>query len=1651
MRAVLLIALFVSSVSATIYMRDTFEDSILDGWTIQGIVQPMIDPPPNKWWPPYNESINPEFSRLQYHCAVSMSVEDFNPTEISNASHAFPDIPDPGVPEYIVEFYFHFLQGEDQDFNNFWLYKPTPLLGFSADIQLKVSWSSKWGAQLCVYDRDGEHWYPQFFRPDTTCEFDYGKATGIGPWEGLTIFPIERWYRIQIHKVHCDTVVLYVNGDTIGVYKSLSYSERPASFLVGTENYTDNGRGIFDDYIITTIPVGVHPRLFFHDSDIDSLRARRYDNSSTIPRTPKFYWDNIMYESWRWNKQTREFYVPGQNPLDFPYLDPGPDATLYLRDFWMTGGGEDRATRSAWLRYECISFRWLINELDGTHQPDTSYLNWCRKSMNSFVNWNTWRMPLETRPLLLFMRARLGQGIAMAYDLIFDSLSNYEKMSIQNGLITQGIEPGYQCFKFSTWGDPWIPPRYAQYIFNDAHSAGTIALVIDDDSIRKFYADFAEAIQESIFTGVAINNLTPFFDSTGAYLGGSIPYGGWEIANFVHFWEANRVSRNRNIYQLPSPYYDRFFYHPIHRLHLLCPGKNWDVPFGDICGGIWMGPWLHMYPYISNLLNSQGQWFFKRLYSYPLDFGEFESDQWTKVLPFITMDDELPTQRPEPFLLGYNHGNQWISFRTGWGVEDAMSVNDSNEVALAIEVLKRPGGHAHESRNNFVVGTNGAWVIDDYGEHQVHTGGWVAHSAHHNVIHVDSIWDPRPCPQSDPKFDNDYGQQRGHHDKPGIFRAFFSNNVYAYSASDAAVIPETAPTGVYIRMSKFLRKIVFTQDGFAVMKDEVRSEDGVAARKFLWLIHRRNNPSLIYGDSLIYIEDTLQIKFFSPAQRELVPFEVNTWGYGGVHDTSHTLGIYAANSTNAVQTEFLCVISPKRVNDPSWPPVIARLEGMGWMGEIAMLGARINSNWAVLYSTGQDQEIWYVEYPFNITEDTPAGVNNVLCDLKPDGYYNVYVDYQYYTYFYSSSAGTGNFYLYLDPGNHLIQVYALDPYFYMTAYGNSRKVQRDYDNGLHLAYTDTGSVTSSVYYRYSSNLGQSWITRKVDTGEYPAIGVGKNGKNISLAWLGLDKQSLLYAYRKDSVWSKTCSLRINSPSMVKASCPSLSFCADTVHIGCEVVQRLNGDEFQFSILYLKFPFDKPDEINQEIVDSWEKSLMSTKDIISPSIAIDFQNRPYLVWDRPTENKLSSPDVFYGFKENLTTADVSNSQWFKMNISNSPDSSLAPVIDCYGGSVTALWNEKTSSGSHLLRKIFYPGMKQWIITDTVHSTPNLLKSNTVRRNGFALWQEERQEKFNNPDTNIIFGRTWNALNKRWLPVERWSGDKNCLFPHEETFQDVDSTYFFGVWTGIRGASANLEQKLKTKPSKEIALPYYYLSLGDTTPFTIFRDGWMVTDSLRVDYGRDSLVYFLPVMDSTAKCKLVIEFYYKENSLTDDAVGSNNEDANTCWRVSLDVDNIMHRQLTLNPGQVNRIEDWVPAAVNQDGKARIKLSKISGDYVPCHRIVWYQYERIKTFRLAGRNGTQEREINEIPLRFFLSDAKPNPFNRQATIEYGLAHPSRVRIRAYDVTGRVVSVLRSEHQTAGIYQLHWDAKELASGVYFLELEAGEFLERRKSVLLK
>jgi hypothetical protein len=124
----------------------------------------------------------------------------------------------------------------------------------------------------------------------------------------------------------------------------------------------------------------------------------------------------------------------------------------------------------------------------------------------------------------------------------------------------------------------------------------------------------------------------------------------------------------------------------------------------------------------------------------------------------------------------------------------------------------------------------------------------------------------------------------------------------------------------------------------------------------------------------------------------------------------------------------------------------------------------------------------------------------------------------------------------------------------------------------------------------------------------------------------------------------------------------------------------------------------------------------------------------------------------------------------------------------------------------------------------------------------------------------------------------------------------------------------------------------------------------------------------------------------------------------------------------------------------GNNEIKLSSTSGGI---------GLDKVGIFSV-GSLSTNNEITNRID-GYTLSQNYPNPFNPSTTLNFSIPVASNVQLNVYNLLGQKVATLIDGPRLAGQHQVRFDARNLASGVYFYQIQAGDFTMQRKMTLIK
>lgn len=93
----------------------------------------------------------------------------------------------------------------------------------------------------------------------------------------------------------------------------------------------------------------------------------------------------------------------------------------------------------------------------------------------------------------------------------------------------------------------------------------------------------------------------------------------------------------------------------------------------------------------------------------------------------------------------------------------------------------------------------------------------------------------------------------------------------------------------------------------------------------------------------------------------------------------------------------------------------------------------------------------------------------------------------------------------------------------------------------------------------------------------------------------------------------------------------------------------------------------------------------------------------------------------------------------------------------------------------------------------------------------------------------------------------------------------------------------------------------------------------------------------------------------------------------------------------------------------------------------------------------------QLTEFVTRFELSQNYPNPFNPTTNINFSIPGSANVTLKIYNDLGQELITLINGNLNSGSYKVDWNATEYTSGVYYYKIQAGEFIQTRKMLLIK
>ncbi|WP_158289613.1 heparinase II/III domain-containing protein [Paenibacillus flagellatus] len=411
-----------------------------------------------------------------------------------------------------------------------------------------------------------------------------------------------------------------------------------------------------------------HPRLYFTPDDVPALKARAADTASApFGSTGKQLWDAIRSNADLYMTETSfslSYYGGKIVTYPLPPVQPGPIPNPPGFDspypYWTA------MSKAVQDRLEALSLAYTVT-------GDTAYADKARQYLLSVAGWNAWTDP--TYPCGGFTcldTAHLTFGTSMAFDLLYDRLTDQERTLVMNALETKGLLPLYKDARSKI--DHNIQSLRVSALGSGAavllgHSPNANAYLTRAMDYYRWYLDerMSSGKQEGmLYTSYATDNMIKAFD------------------------HIDRVTGVRELAE--HPFLNDFLVR--WAVYALAPGGTGLANFSDASAANYFG--LTMNVLNAWLSNGQAGWYLKETKS---AVGGVDGFLYFRPDAVVTPPDAWPASTALD-------ENGWALLRSGWEDDDvlfAMVANGSNL------------GHNHYDQNSFQIATNRTWIASDPG------------------------------------------------------------------------------------------------------------------------------------------------------------------------------------------------------------------------------------------------------------------------------------------------------------------------------------------------------------------------------------------------------------------------------------------------------------------------------------------------------------------------------------------------------------------------------------------------------------------------------------------------------------------------------------------------------------------------------------------------------------------------------------------------------------------------------------------------------------------------------------------------------------------------------------------------------------------------
>ncbi len=286
--------------------------------------------------------------------------------------------------------------------------------------------------------------------------------------------------------------------------------------------------------------------------------------------------------------------------------------------------------------------------------------------------------------------------------------------------------------------------------------------------------------------------------------------------------------------------------------------------------------------------------------------------------------------------------------------------------------------------------------------------------------------------------------------------------------------------------------------------------------------------------------------------------------------------------------------------------------------------------------------------------------------------------------------------------------------------------------------------------------------------------------------------------------------------------------------------------------------------------------------------------------------------------------------------------------------------------------------------------------------------------------------------QWYVTSNWENDSRETYTYDQAGNQINS--LVELWQNNQWTNSSMV--------------YNYYSPENRRDSLLLQkwDGNKWQNYWRTSFYYDSLTTFLKLSIAQLWTGNQFQDYLKLN-ITNDELGNQVQQLEQIWNGSIWVNDIKKDYTYISNyfescnAELWNGTNWEPGDTpilvnNPDGfKIAIVIQSINIYYI-----------------IVNVESTNYNTHND----FSLSQNYPNPFNPSTSIQYAISSAQFVTLKVYDLLGREVATLVNEEKAAGSYEIDFNvgrdsSPALASGIYFYKIQAGDFVETKKMLMIK